>query len=334
MGGRSKHFKWIGTTGALIACAILFAGTGAAAHPGQFVAAADQPSLDLFAQSTALGKTGGVDLEIYRPSLTGQFSQFTIFVPTGFGLGLTRAIGTRAGTLVAWEAAGIPHVGPITVDDPAKHTADSCAVGTHQAVWTLAPAGMALLPAYIDPTTGAESALGAYKIVICVPSSSTSGLTLDQFDIAPNLTNPSSAGFYTWRVFVVPYLGTVPNPSAAYELRSREPLPISLSLVGRYVKGKAVLTGRLVTPSAPTKGIFIDLYSATSGQFRYTTYTKTGTAGRFSFTRRIRKATKFYAEIDSYRGCQEASVAPGGCISETMVSASSPNVRVRIPKRR
>jgi hypothetical protein len=56
--------------------------------------------------------------------------------------------------------------------------------------------------------------------------------------------------------------------------------------------------------------------------------------GRFSFSRRIRKTTRFYAEIDSYRGCQEASVAPAGCISETMVSASSPNVRVRVPKPR
>jgi hypothetical protein len=95
-----------------------------------------------------------------------------------------------------------------------------------------------------------------------------------------------------------------------------------------------VLTGRLVTPSAPSSGLFIDLYTERSGRFVYTTYMKTHSGGRFSFSRRIRKTTRFYAEIDSYRGCQEASVAPAGCISETMVSASSPNVRVRVPKRR
>jgi hypothetical protein len=336
MGSRRRRSLIGMAAGTVFVCAIL-AGTGSAAHqPGsaQFRTAAEQPSLDLFAQSTALAKSGGIDLEIYRPALTGQFAQFSIFVPSGFDLGLSRAVGTKVGSLVAWEAAGTPHLGPITVDDPAKHTADQCSTGTHQAVWVLAPAGMSPLPAYIDQTSGTETALGGYKIVICVPSSTTSGLTLDQFDIAPNLTNPSSAGFYMWRVFVTPYLGTVPNPSGVYEVRSREPLPISLYLRGRDVKGRAVLTGQLVAPAAPTRGLFIDLYTERSGLFRYTTYTKTAAAGRFSFSRRIRKTTRFYAEIDSYRGCQEASVAPAGCISETMVSASSPNVRVRVPKRR
>ena len=317
--------------------AILFAATGAAAQQpwsAQYVAAAEQPSLDVFAQYTGLGKTGGTDLEIFRPSGTGEFAQFSIFVPTGFDLGLSRAFGTKIGTLVAWEAAGTPHVGSITVDDPAKHTADACALGPHLAIWMLAPSGMSPLPAYIDQTSGSETALGGYKIVICVPSSATSGLTLDQFDIAPNLTNPSSSGFYLWRVFVTPYLGGVPNPSGAYELRSREPLPISLSLRGRYVRGRAVLTGQLVTPAVSTTGIFINLFTERSGHFNYTTYTQTRSGGRYSFSRRIRKTTRFYAEVSSFRSCQEATVAPAGCISETMVSVSSSNVRVRVPKRR
>jgi len=318
-------------------CAILYAGTGAAAHQSwsaQSVAAAAQPSLDVFAQYTGLGKTGGTDLEIFRPSSTGEFAQFSIFVPSGFDLGLSRAVGTKIGTLVAWEVAGTPHVGAITVDDPAKHTADACALGAHLAIWMLAPSGTSPLPAYIDQTSGSETALGGYKIVICVPSSATSGLTLDQFDIAPNLTNPSSSGFYLWRVFVTPYLGGVPNPSGAYELRSREPLPISLSLRGRYVRGRAVLTGQLVTPAASTAGIFINLYTERSGHFNYTTYTQTRSGGRYSFSRRIRKTTRFYAEVGSVRACQGETVAPAGCISETMVSVSSSNVRVRVPKRR
>lgn len=327
----------IAVAAAAFACAILTVGAGAAAwHPesARFVTATTKPSLDTFAQSTALGRTGRTNLEIYRPSGTAEFAQFTIFVPSGFDLGLSRTIGTKVGNLIAWEAAGSAHLGAITVDDPAKHTADSCAPGTHLGVWLLAPAGMSPLPAYIDKTAGTETALGGYKIVICVPSAAMSGLMLDQFDIEPTITNPTTTGFYMWRVFVVPYLGSAPNPGGAYELRSREPLPISLSLHGRYLNGRAVLTGRLTTPGAGTTGVFINLFAGPSvGRLQYTTYMQTRSGGTFKFSRRIRRTTWFGAEVGSVRACQETTVAPAGCTGETMISVDSLSVRVRIRQR-
>jgi hypothetical protein len=326
----------IAVAGAVAACAILFAGTGAAAQPtwSALPLAASKPSLGVYAEDTHLARTAGTDLEIFRPSGSSEVAQLTIFVPQGFDLGLLRPIGTRIGLMVAWEVTGQPHFGDITIDDPAKHAADSCSPGPHQAVWTLDPEGLGQLPAYIDPTSGSETALGSYKIVICLPSSATSLLTLNAFDLDPTIRNPGSSGLYMWRVFVTPYAGGAPNPSGTYELRAREPLPVSLSLRGRYRRGRAVLTGRLVTPAMPTAGIYVAVFADQRGEFRRVASIRTGSGGRYSFSRRIRKATRFAAQVASIRACQEATTAPAGCVSEGMVSATSSVIRIRVPRRR
>ena len=69
--------------------------------------------------------------------------------------------------------------GTVLVDDPAKYTSNTCAPGAHAAVWLLhvTVSGQTIdVPVYIDPTTGAEQALGAAKLVLCLP---------DPYDTAP-----------------------------------------------------------------------------------------------------------------------------------------------------
>ena len=58
-------------------------------------------------------------------------------------------------------------------DDPDDRSpGDVCSPGTHAAIWNLnlSVAGQTLvLPLYVDPTSGAATALGAYQMRICLP---------------------------------------------------------------------------------------------------------------------------------------------------------------------
>ena len=180
-----------------------------------------------------------------------------IFVPSGYGATLNQPAGTGIGNVDATALAHdggltLPLSGPVTTDDPAKHTADACSPGTNAAVWNLnlSVAGQTLVvPVYVNPTVGPATALGAYKLTICLPPwdvpVGTPGRAFEgaqlldaKFTVNKIFTTPTAGGVLKWETLFTPYnagKGT-PNAAATFEARAFVPVPISLGLHASYVK--------------------------------------------------------------------------------------------------
>jgi hypothetical protein len=137
---------------------------------------------------------------------------------------------------------------------PSNFTAQSTACArtpTSAAVWilNLSIAGQTIaLPVYVNPTAGPESALGAYKLTVClapwdIPESqggaAQGAQVLDVlFTVNGIFTTPTGAGVSKWEELVTPYTpgkGT-PNPAGTFEARAFVPLPIVLSVKATYTK--------------------------------------------------------------------------------------------------
>src|SRR5262249_50715928 len=119
-------------------------------------------------------------IHVNIPQATDPIAAINIFVPSGYTLNTSQSAGTTIGSVTATafsHDAGLtlPLSGNVTADSPASHTSDStqCAgTPTSQAVWilNLTVAGQTIpLPLYVNPTAGAQAALGAYRLSICLP---------------------------------------------------------------------------------------------------------------------------------------------------------------------
>src|SRR5436305_4534802 len=81
-----------------------------------------------------------------------------IYVPTGYSIEASATgtnLGAASGTVFARDVGlTLPLEGTVVADDPANHTADPCAPGSHFAVWilNLSIAGNVIaVPIYVDP---------------------------------------------------------------------------------------------------------------------------------------------------------------------------------------
>lgn len=300
--------------------------------------AADQPELDLYPGSTSVGHAGADELDLYMPASV-EMAKATLFVPAGYGVDLAKPAGTDLGIVVAWGPDGIGRLGSIDAADPAAYTTSACAPGLHQAIWLLTLGDATQLPPvpmFVDATTGSEAALGAYKAQACLPASATGTLRIRELDLGfTTFTNPSAAGAYTWRAFVTPYAAGVPNDAATFELRATLPLPIRLTVTGRYDRKhkRAVLTGRLTASHYDAGGIFLMVFVEKNGHFRPSGFIRTTSTGAYRFYRRITRTTRFGLQTATYEDCAPGTVAPGGCVSDTLANVSSPAVKVVVRKR-
>jgi hypothetical protein len=320
--------------------ALLLAGTSDAGHAaavGSRHAAADQASLDLYPASTKLSRAADTEADVYVPAGT-EMAKLVMFLPAGYGLDLTKPPGTKVGAVFAWDSAGFPTLGDVVSADPAAYTTNSCVPGLHQAVWILGSDDSIRFPAtpvFVDQTTGADTELGAYKAQACLASSSTGSMQIRLLALDLKfLTNPAATGVYTWRLFVTPYAGGVPNDGGTFEIRSTLPLPSQLTLYGHYDRRhkRALLDGRLIAPAYDTAGVYLDLYMSRGGRLRYSGSVRTHAQGRYSFRRRITKTTQFAMTTATWDDCT-GSPAPGGCISDTLATIQSRTVKVAVRKR-
>ena len=294
----------------------------------------------------------GLDLVVTSPP---PVAKIVIYVPQGYGLNTSTPAGTTVGTIDAVVEAGgssltIP-TGNIVADNPANYVslpqAQACAPGAHAAVWVAQPANFRI-PIYVDPTSGAETALGAFKLQTCLPSPSdptspAPGTRLTEAEIGFTrtvLTNPSATGVYMWRVLVTPYVaGTAtPNPSGTYELRSAVPIPATLTIKkGGYNKKtkKVTLTGKFTLFGKPDKGDNVLIFSATaSGEVKIVGRAKTNKKGIYKLKVKLTKTTTFSALVLGFSGSCDASPpspAPAGCVNETDTSIFANFLRV-VPK--
>ena len=196
--------------------------------------------------------------------------------------------------------------------------------------------GKRVVPMVVDRTTGADVQLGGYKLQACLPPSLELGMRISMLELdLDRLTNPSVARGYTWRAFVTPYGEGVPDESRTFELRSTVPLPMTLTLRGRYDRAgrRAVLSGRFVSPGFDVSGMPVELYVKHGRYYDPVTWTTTDADGRYAFRRKIRARTTFAAVTSAIAECEGRSVAPAGCLNETFASVSSGDVRVALRRR-
>jgi hypothetical protein len=300
--------------------------------------ASHEPTLHAIPFSTRLGRSATSQLELYVPWGSGEMARVVLFVPAGYDADLTTPPGGEVGLLVAWNESG-GRIGRVIADVPSAHVANPCAPGLHGAVWLIElnmESGKRLVPLFVDRTVGTDVRLGGYKLQACLPPSVELGMRIAMLELdLDKLRNPRVAGGYTWRAFVTPYGEGVPDERRTFELRSTVPLPMTLTLRGRYdrVANRAVLTGRFVSPGFDVSGMPVELYVKQGRYFDPVRWTSTRAGGRYSFRRKIRGKATFATATSAIAECAETSAAPAGCLNETWASVRSAQVTV-VPRRR
>jgi len=356
------NFKLLLATFALaVAGAGWFAGAGATAAnltsrsgaaSSRAAAGPHQPELDLWSGNPRLGVKAATGVAISVPAASAEVGKVTLYVPAGYNLDLTAAPGTAEGHVFMATAKDFGY-GNLKAADPGVYVnspqAQACAPGPHAAVWTMhlefLRADTAVVPIYIDPTSGDETTLGAYKLQTCLPlshlaSPGGSPLGSRMLNLGLELTrvvNPASAAVYVWRAFVSnPDTSGNPDLSTTYELRSDMPLPAKLTLSGKLDRRhhRALLSGRLTTQVSTVSTIGVTLYRrGRDGFWTSVTSTQTSANGSFRFVRPISKTSVYSVEVWAIGNCNGDSTAPNGCLSETRGSIDSPNVRIVVRHR-
>ena len=311
------------------------------------------------APTTAASAT--TTIEVKEAKEDAAPARVAIYIPTGYTANTTQAPGTQIGTvhadlqaLAISPDAIIQADGTLLTADPAAAVNNTCSPGTHAAVWLLhvTVSGQTIdVPVYYDPTSGAEAALGAAKLVLCLlnpyeqatPPTSRAPFGVKIIDAkltvsAGVFTNPSSGGPYLWRSVITPWTvnGAAPNPVGTLEAQSIVNLPVNASLTAkvRTVRKTTTVGGRKrvkVTNSVLLAGKLLEALQGVSGA-KVTFFANgkaagtatTNASGTFSKVAALTKKTVFRASIAvpaRDTACVTplpASLAPAGCASATM----------------
>lgn len=339
-----------------------FAGAGTSADlasrgataSSQTAAVAHQPELDLWSAKPRLGVRAATGVNVSIPAAVAEVGKVTLYVPTGYTLDPTAAPGTAEGH-VYLETRDDFAYGELKAVDPAAYVntpeAQACAPEPHTAVWTMNlefffSEDTVTVPVYVDPTSGDEAALGAYKLQACVPLSDAAspggrplGARVRDLGLEfTRLNNPTSAAMYVWRAFASnPDAQGNPDTATTYELRSDMPLPANLTLTGKLDRThhRALFNGRLTTKVSTVGRIPVTLYRRDKdGYWTSVASTRTSANGSYHFARRIAKTSVYSTEIWAIGGCNGDSPAPNGCLNETRGAIDSRNVRIVVPRRR
>lgn len=341
----------------------VFAGAGATAPPltpfsrtasSRPAATLRRPKLVAWSQSGRPGVGASTEIRLGAPAAGAEVGKVTIYIPAGYRLDLTAPPGTIEGHVVLLTGSDVA-VGDVVAEDPAAYAdvpqAQACAPGPHAAVWAMALDFLispmrAVVPVYLDPTTGSETALGAYKLQTCLPLTLIPspggwpmGSRLSEFTLDfARITNPAADGVYVWRAFVsnADESGN-PDSATTYEVRSDVALPANLTLTGRVDRedGRAFLNGRYTAQTLPTGGISIALYRVTrTGTGMHVATTRTSADGSYHFVRRSAETATYRTEVSRVGDCVDPSTAPRGCVDETRGAVDSPDTRVVVPSRR
>jgi len=295
--------------------------------------AAYAPKLFVNSVNPAAGAGGGVTIRAVSSDSEDPTAKVTIYVPTGFQLSNSAAVGSSLGKIDAHASAAdlggakLPLIGDLIVanpNDPAIVSASNlCDPGTHYAVWNLhmTAAGQVLdVPVFVDQTSGTEAAFSGYRLVICLPPPDVPAGTpgratfgaklLDATFGSSAFTNPVATGEYRWRSKWTPYvpkigqvnaLGTVEAQSVVLQPR-QVILQGRKSVVKKKVKGRIVrttyvtLTGSLTENLKGLGGVSVTLTSGTSASaLKAFKVVTTNTGGGFSVKLKVTRTTVYGA---------------------------------------
>jgi hypothetical protein len=328
--------------------------------------AANTATISVWHTPMVLAGSESTTIHVSIPQTTDGIALVNIYVPSGYGATLGQAAGTSIGNVDATALAHdggltLPLSGPVTTDDPAKHTSDACSPGTNAAVWNmnLSVAGQTLVvPIYVNPTAGPATALGAYNLRICLPPwdvpVGTPGRAFNgaqlldaKFTVNKILTTPTGAGLLKWETLFTPYnpgKGT-PNAAGTFEARAFVPVPILLGARVSYVKKKNTWTlrGTATEGGMPLAGVTVKIargFSTT--RLPVKSSAKTGATGAWKASGKLipKKTTYFQASASvgerdyTSTGCQSplTPFAPAGCVTATLSPWSAKSVVVRVKR--
>src|SRR5262245_34887771 len=197
--------------------ALVFAGGAFAANTG---------SIAVWHTPMVLAGSSATTIHISLPQADEPIAALNIYAGAGYGAKLDQAPGTNIGTVDATAFSHtnnltLPLSGAVVTGAPANFAAQSAACArtpASAAVWVLnlSVAGQAItVPVFVNPTAGAEQALGAYKLSVCftpwdIPESQggapQGAQVLDVvFTVNGIFTTPTAGGPIKWETLVTPY---------------------------------------------------------------------------------------------------------------------------------
>ncbi len=319
----------------------------AAAGAGRTSRTADPTTaLAVRAFQTTPGAAADTEIEVFAPASV-PIAAVTIYVPAGYRITLPGANAKVGDAAVQFRSSGGSNQAGavVTADDPARHTADACAPGTHAGVWLLSATvgGRGLvIPIYVDPATADVAPKAAYSLKLCLDAATAAGFVFEEVDIdLPQvLTNPSTATAYVWRALLTPYgAGEVPDAARTVEAQSLVPLPHRLTLGARYDAKKHTVTLSGVTTIAggiPAAGFDVGIASSTSSKFssvKLFANAKTDKRGRYTVTKPLRQTTYFFSFISFYLIAQcDPTLGSAPCVSETLAPPSGAIAVAKVKK--
>lgn len=300
-------------------------------------------------------------IHVTIPQTDDPTAAINIFVPTGYQVQAATpgsTIGSATASVLARDTGlTLPLEGPVTADDPARHTTDVCSPGNNMAVWLLAlsVAGqMVTVPVYVNPTTGTSAALGAFVIRVCLappdvppgtPGRAVLGAQLLDTKFTVNVTTlPSGTQENVWRALFTPYTPGrgVPNVAGTVEARSFVGLPGAVSLRARYVTKTNTfrLSGRVTEGGTAVASQSVQIFRGRSVRaLKRATTATTNASGNYSLSGKLRprKTTFFQArttvdERDFAAGCSASNVPSAGvpCSTATRGGFAAFSVIIRI----
>jgi hypothetical protein len=303
--------------------------------------------------------TSSLTIKVTQDQSDAQPAKITIYVPAGYQLSPSGAVGSKIGTTSGQVFSRdlnipLPLSGDVLVLDPAQHTADRCSPGTHVAVWDLhlTVTGQSIdLPVYVSATSGAETALGAAKLEVCLgpsdvpagaPGRSPNGAQLLEatFTVNGQITPP--IGSTRWVSFWTPYASGTGVPNAAGTVEARSIVgPGGATISGRVTNRKKKLlrlSGRVTQGGIPVAGVRVRLFINSKARFSTTSQGNGGYTFRLRNTNR-RVTTTFFQAVATAAarditatGCAAPTKAGVPCVSATAgpFTARSKKLRVRL----
>ena len=292
--------------------------------------------------------TTSLTIKVSQAQSDQQPARISIYVPSGYSINSSATPGTRigatSGTVFSRDAnIPLPLSGDVVVVPPTTN-APGCDPAPHIAVWNLAlsVAGQSInLPVHVDQLAGAEAALGAYKLVVCLAPDDIPTGTPGR---SPNGARLLDATFTVDNVFTVPAgqaAGTgVPNAAATVETRAfvangtitlRKAVNAKKRLVkfsGTVTQAGAGVAGAKVTMLLNGASTKFTARTNASGGFSVV-LKKTGKKSTSTFQARTVVAERDITSV----GCASPTPGiPGGCVSATAspFTAVSAKIRIRI----
>lgn len=325
----------------------LAAAAGAALAFAAIALGSNTASVAVSHSAMTTSSTGATTIHVSIPQSTDPIARIAIYAPAGYTANLSAPAGSPIGDVTASGFARdvgltLPLTGSVVPDNAIQHFSDACSPGPHAAVWilNLSVAGQTIaLPVYVDPTTGAETALGSYRLVTCLgppdvpagtPGRSPQGVQLleAKFTVDNVFKTPSSAGLERWETLFTPYnpgQGTV-NAAGTFEARSLVGIPDAVSVKAVSVKRKTFRVSGVVTEGGtPAAGVSVQLYrGGSAGTLARATSARTDASGAFSFTGAFGKAKLLFFQAKASAGERATActsplpAAPAGCVGATL----------------